>query len=205
MPRLQPRLVLTPARTLGRYRRVGDAAADLNTTGQALLTGLRASGCSTSPQVNVSAFQAAYNALPPITNASGSSGIVTSLTVDGKYGPQTQAGLQAWADSQNLNTTVPANCFPAGSSSSGGSTTTPTTNNATVLPQPIFASLMTSWMGAPAWLWVLGGAVMVGVFYETRGRKSPAMTMMARPKRRGRRVRRGRRSRRLRRGRRGRR
>lgn len=202
--RLQPRLVLTTARMLGRYRRVGDPAADLNTTGQALLTDLQTNGCSASPQADVSAFQAAYNALPPITNSSGTPGIVTSLAVDGKYGPQTQAALQAWADSQNLSVTVPTNCFPAGSSSSGSSSSS-TSTATTVLPQPIFASLMTSWMGAPAWLWVLGGAVMVGVFYETRGRKSPAMTMMARPKRRGRRVRRGRRSRRLRRGRRGRR
>jgi hypothetical protein len=185
--RLQPRLVLTTARTLGRYRRVGDPAADLNAAGQGLLNALQANGCSTSPQASVSAFQTAYNALPPITNSSGTPGIVTSLTVDGKYGPATQAALQAWADSQNLSVTVPANCFPTGSSSGGSSststTTTTTTNNATVLPQPLMASLMSSWMGAPAWLWVLGGAVMVGVFYETRDRKAPAM-FSTKPKRR---------------------
>jgi hypothetical protein len=187
---LQPRLVLTTARTLGRYRRVGDAAADLNAAGQGLLNALQANGCSTSPQTSVSTFQTAYNALPPITNASGSPGIITSLTVDGKYGPQTETALQAWADSQFLNVTVPKNCFPtAGSSGSSGSsststTTTTTTNNATVLPPALMSSLMTSWMGAPAWLWVLGGAVMVGVFYETRDRKAPAMFSKPKRKRR---------------------
>lgn len=77
----------------------------------ALLDDLSSNGCSTSADASVSTFQTAYNA------AGGS----PALSVDGLYGNDTSAALQAVINGNSgnsglANKTAPAGCVGAGTS-----------------------------------------------------------------------------------------
>lgn len=116
----------------------------------ALMTELSSSGCQQGYDATVAAFQTAFVAaggtLPNDSN--GGSG------VDGLYGANTQAALQAV---MNAGPNQPPQQAPAGcvSAAAGGGTSQSaadiTNNNSD------------SWFGLPSWMvWVLGGAVVLG-------------------------------------------
>jgi hypothetical protein len=89
--------------------------ADLQAAAQALVSRLQMQGCTTAIFDECSAFQTAYN------NAGG------AITLDGKYGPQTQAALQTVLTTLD-GSTAPANCFgTTGGNSSIVPALTPTT------------------------------------------------------------------------------
>ena len=89
----------------------------LSSTSTALAQDLDSNGCQTTAQTNVSDFQTAYN------GAGGS----PALSVDGLYGPATQAALQ-----NVINGPVAAACVAAaGSTSPAVVSTSPSTTNST--------------------------------------------------------------------------
>lgn len=166
--RFPTRLISMPAAAM---RRLGDTTSDLNSAGQALLSDLQSRGCQQSAQATVRAFQTAWNA------AQAATGVPNNLVVDGLYGVNTENALDSWASGQGIDpSTVPAGCVMAapsgsssGSSSSTTTTTTTTNNNTTTQPLQL---LNMSFFGAPAWLWALGGALIVGVMYEKKSPRS---------------------------------
>jgi hypothetical protein len=98
------------------------ANAPLAQAATALASYLTTNGCTQDAIPACTTFQSAWNA----------SGLGGQLTVDGKYGPQTQAALaQALS---GTGTSAPASCFPAGSTAGGSApstnTSTPTTSQA---------------------------------------------------------------------------
>jgi hypothetical protein len=97
----------------------------LASAAQTLVQWLQTNGCSTSSIGEVTTFQTIYN-------TEGQS----TLTVDGKYGPATQAALQRVLDVSGGGA-APTNCFPRGGPSpvpGGGGTVIPTTPIARGLP-----------------------------------------------------------------------
>jgi hypothetical protein len=127
-----------------------------------LLATLKDNGCPPNADADVQAFQSAYisagGSLPNDSN--GSSG------VDGLYGANTAAALQAVINanpnnSSLANETAPAGCVAAasgGSGGGGGSTTFSTGQSASTM------SLLPAW----GW-WTLGlaGLVGLGLVYES--------------------------------------
>lgn len=121
-----------------------------------LMTELTSSGCQPGFSATVQAFQSAYvNAggnLPSDSN--GSSG------VDGLYGANTQAALQAVLDAgpNNPGQSAPAGCVPAGGGG-GGTVVTPTV----VVPGTVPASSSTG-MSQTAKIVLIGAGVLgVGI------------------------------------------
>lgn len=106
---------------------------------QAVVNRINSGGCSQNAIAEVSAFQTAYN-------AEGS----VALSVDGKYGPDTQAAVQRVLDVSSGGT-APANCFPGG----GGGTVTP--SNPLIVPVTVTGSTKTNWTP-----WIIGGAAVGG-------------------------------------------
>ena len=90
---------------------ISTVSADLSTAEQALMNDLNSSGCKQAVDPTVTAFQQAYNA----------SGGSPALVVDGLYGANTQAALQA---TLNTDPNLPAGAYqaPAGcvAAASGG-------------------------------------------------------------------------------------
>jgi hypothetical protein len=127
-----------------------------------LLATLKDNGCPQNADADVQAFQSTYvNAGGSLPNDSnGSSG------VDGLYGANTAAALQAVinanpSNSSLANETAPAGCVAAasgGSGGGGGSTTFSTGQSASTM------SLLPTW----GW-WTLGlaGLVGLGLVYES--------------------------------------
>ena len=119
-----------------------------------LLNYLQGSGCQPSFDPSVQAFQQAYvNAGGNLPNDSnGSSG------VDGLYGANTQAALQAVLDAgpNQPGQSAPAGCVPAGGG--GGTVVTPTV----VVPGTVSATTTASGMSSTTKA-VLIGAGVVGV------------------------------------------
>lgn len=132
---------------------LGDAAAAA-TSGAALVAWLNANGCTQSSVSQVSQFQTDYN----------SSGLPGQLTVDGQYGPNTQAALDAVLGTSG---TAPTNCFggtppatPAldsqtGIQTSSGTTVTPTSNPAGVTDYSPYIIAGSALVGAGILGWAL--------------------------------------------------
>lgn len=101
----------------------------------------------------VSAFQSAYNG----------SGLPGSLTVDGQYGPNTEAALQKVLDLRSPPQAAPANVFSTAIPSTPAADTPPPGPNpdAPPAPKPTAPGLDNSSSGIPT-PYIVGGAVLAG-------------------------------------------
>jgi hypothetical protein len=156
---------------------MGDLAdPSLQSAAGALMDDLNSNGCQAGFDPVVKTFQQAFvdagGSLPPDTG--GGSGI------DGLYGANTQAALQATlnAGPNQPPQAAPAGCVPAGSGGSGGGGTV-------ILPGGSTYTSTSTIMGLPAWaFWTLaavvgGGAVLIAWSVLSKGGKAHSVHHVA--------------------------
>lgn len=167
----------SPPRVVAYTRRLGQTSSDgsvlqlptltvtpLDSAAQALLSDLQANGCQQSRQQDVIDFQTQWN-------AAGSQPQLAAI--DGLYGNDTAAALQAWvsndaASQANGVTTAPAGCVAAAPSGASSSGTTFAPGQSSGGASSALATVQADLLGvAPWWVWALAGAAGLYGIYES--------------------------------------